>query len=88
MHARPCPLVRACTNTHAPEHSHHWVGALTCKRSFMCAISVRAGAEPQAEHVASVGWKDLDLVVLLRCFCAKQQRHYLVRNVSVLAAGP
>jgi len=54
----------------------------------MCAISVRAGAEPQAEHVASVGWKDLDLAVLLRCFCAKQQRHYLVRNVSVLAAGP
>mmetsp|Transcript_2306 Transcript_2306/g.5914 ORF Transcript_2306/g.5914 Transcript_2306/m.5914 type:complete len:925 (+) Transcript_2306:104-2878(+) len=35
------------------------------------------GAAPE-EQSGPVCWEDLDLPAMLRCFCAKQQRHYLV----------
>eukprot|EP00967_Tisochrysis_lutea_P001812 scaffold2295_cov21-Tisochrysis_lutea.AAC.1 len=40
-------------------------------------MCMRTGAAPE-EQSGPVCWEDLDLPAMLRCFCAKQQRHYLV----------
>ena len=44
------------------------------------ALCARAGSELQSgpEEAGPTRWSDVDLPALLRCFCAKQQRHYLV----------